>query len=236
MKRVKFPLNMGKGIQVRTLAELQENFNFEKITKYFLNGKLAIWLEDRGLMDLKEQLSEISISDEMYSNKICELFAIPYMDIYSHSWKRIQKGMEWLRENTDNKELLCRAYDLIYCDKKRAVCLDWDNRAVELYRLEDMERWTLLENVCSKAYFPFDTQSMCFLTEYAGKIKPVAVNFVYKDNRELVLSTGRDIIAPIYNEKFVKDLEKIYITYQVDDRPDASYLWGYLVERERRPR
>ncbi len=234
MKRVKFPLNMGEGIQVRTLEELQANFDFEKVTRYFLNGKLLIWLEDRRLINLKEQLSELSLADERYPETVCEILAVPYIDRFSYIWKKEKKSLEWLKENTDNTELLCRAYDLVYCDKKRVVYLDRDKKTVEFYRLEDMKCWILLENVCSEVYAPVDSQSICFLTECAGKVHPMAVNLVYQDNREMALSTEEDILYPIYNEEFIKDIEKVYLKYQSEDRPDASYISGYLVKREER--
>ena len=43
-KRAKFPLDMGNDVKVRSIEELKENFNAEKVTEYFLNGKLLTWL------------------------------------------------------------------------------------------------------------------------------------------------------------------------------------------------
>ena len=43
---VKFPLKMS-GVEVRTLEELQKNFNLEEAVEYFRTGKLQRWLENR---------------------------------------------------------------------------------------------------------------------------------------------------------------------------------------------
>lgn len=42
---VKFPLKMS-GVEVRTLEDLQKNFNVEETVKYFRTGKLSHWLEN----------------------------------------------------------------------------------------------------------------------------------------------------------------------------------------------
>ena len=46
MKKIKFPLEMAGGKQVRELDEFQEAFDLEKAVEYFSNGKLQKWLEN----------------------------------------------------------------------------------------------------------------------------------------------------------------------------------------------
>ncbi|MDY3853928.1 MAG: tetratricopeptide repeat protein [Butyribacter sp.] len=46
-KRVKFPLEMRDGVQVRNIDELREYFDIEKALGYLVDGKLSTWLEDR---------------------------------------------------------------------------------------------------------------------------------------------------------------------------------------------
>ena len=57
MAKIKFPLEMANGVQARTLNDLKENFDIEKVTGYFLDGKLQTWLEDRYYEDEAEAIS-----------------------------------------------------------------------------------------------------------------------------------------------------------------------------------
>lgn len=59
-KKVKFPLDMGNDVKVRSIEELKENYNAEKVTEYFLNGKLLTWLEDRYYDEEAEQVRELA--------------------------------------------------------------------------------------------------------------------------------------------------------------------------------
>lgn len=46
-KKIKFALTMKDGTKVRTLNELREHFDLERVIGYFLDGRLQKWLEDR---------------------------------------------------------------------------------------------------------------------------------------------------------------------------------------------
>lgn len=47
MVKIKKPLEVANGVQARTLKELQENFDLEKIVGYYYDGKLLTWLTER---------------------------------------------------------------------------------------------------------------------------------------------------------------------------------------------
>ena len=44
----RFPLKMKNGTEVRTLTELNDNFDIESIVGYFKSGMLETWLADDG--------------------------------------------------------------------------------------------------------------------------------------------------------------------------------------------
>ena len=46
-KKVKFPLKMSDGAEVRTLDDLKAHFDVDSVIKEFFNGRLLVWLEDR---------------------------------------------------------------------------------------------------------------------------------------------------------------------------------------------
>ena len=45
-KRIKFPLIMKNGAEVRDIDGLRERFDMESVAEYFFNGKLEKWLEN----------------------------------------------------------------------------------------------------------------------------------------------------------------------------------------------
>ena len=46
-RKNKFPLKMANDIEVRSLDELRQHFDINKIVEYFRDGKLLEWLSDR---------------------------------------------------------------------------------------------------------------------------------------------------------------------------------------------
>lgn len=82
MKKIKLPLEMANGVLVRTLDELKENWDLEKVINYYLNGKLQTWLKDRYYTELAEKVSALSgISDNTeLQKKLCGIFGIEAED------------------------------------------------------------------------------------------------------------------------------------------------------------
>lgn len=59
MKKLKLPLEMANGQQVRSLQELRDNWDLEKVLGYYLNGRLLTWLNDRYYVEEAEQLQKL---------------------------------------------------------------------------------------------------------------------------------------------------------------------------------
>ena len=52
MKKIKFPLIMKNGAEVRDIEQLREDFDMESILQYYSNGKLRRWLEHNNYDDI----------------------------------------------------------------------------------------------------------------------------------------------------------------------------------------
>lgn len=76
VKKIKFPLEMTDGIQVRTLEELREHFDMEKVLGYYADGKLLIWLNDRYYEDEAAQISELSGKNPEFKAQLCEILGV----------------------------------------------------------------------------------------------------------------------------------------------------------------
>ena len=58
-RKVKFPLIMKDGVEVRTLDELKENFDVEKVVSYFNDGRLLTWLQSRYYEDEADKIEQL---------------------------------------------------------------------------------------------------------------------------------------------------------------------------------
>lgn len=131
-KKVKFPLDIGKDndgndILVREISELKKHYNAEKVTEYFLNGKLLTWLEDRYYDDEAEKvkkLSEMSDKDEAAS-KLPKVFGIESngdIDIKKIEIRR--EKLEKLRAITSDDEILDNVDSVAFSQEDLSDLLD----------------------------------------------------------------------------------------------------------------
>ena len=68
------------GQQVRTVEELQENFNLEDVLKHFYSGKLQKWLSSHDYKHELDQVKDIASSNKKLdvSSKLLDIFKIEY--------------------------------------------------------------------------------------------------------------------------------------------------------------
>ena len=62
-RKIKFALELKDGEEVRSMDELREHFDLEKVIGYFQDGKLIEWLEDRFFEDEAEEIKKLSEND-----------------------------------------------------------------------------------------------------------------------------------------------------------------------------
>ncbi len=79
-RKIRFPLTMKDGAEVRTLDELKENFDMEAVLGYFADGKLATWLADRYYDDKAEAVSSLSTDTTDLNKKLCEILEVEYQE------------------------------------------------------------------------------------------------------------------------------------------------------------
>ena len=77
-KKVRFPLEMEDGIEVRSVEELRKNFSLPRVLGYIQDGKMITWLRDRYENDLADAIEMINPEEREAAKKICEVFDIIY--------------------------------------------------------------------------------------------------------------------------------------------------------------
>ena len=58
-KKVRFPLEMDNGVEVRDIHELKEKFSLNRVLNYLADGRLITWLRDRYEDDIANEILEI---------------------------------------------------------------------------------------------------------------------------------------------------------------------------------
>ena len=93
MKKVKLPLEMANGQQVRSLQELRDNWDLEKVLGYYLNGRLLTWLNDRYYVEEAEQLQKLEKlkNEKELTQKLCAILGKEYQDLGCISMKAVEK-------------------------------------------------------------------------------------------------------------------------------------------------
>lgn len=126
-KKVKFPLDMGNDIMVRTIEELKENYNAEKVTECFLNGKLLTWLEDRYYDEEAASVKKLSEQTNLHNPaaKLGEIFGIKVEETVNVEELEIRREkLEKLRAITSDDEILDNVDSVAFSQEDLGDLLD----------------------------------------------------------------------------------------------------------------
>ena len=76
MSRKRVQIRMADGFFVNDLDEIKEHFDIESVTKYFQNGDLLSWLNDRYYEEEAEQLEQLATDDPQLQQKLSAIFGV----------------------------------------------------------------------------------------------------------------------------------------------------------------
>lgn len=132
-KKIRFPLDMGNGIEVRTLEELQENFSIEKVLAYYTDGKLITWLRDRYLDDIADAISDLNKDDSDFTLKICNAFGVEYNEeVDMKALEEKNRKLSLLKQYTDKKDFFDVVDDIAFNQDELYDLLDEDKHTIYL--------------------------------------------------------------------------------------------------------
>ena len=101
---IKFPLKM-RGVDVRNLEDLRENFDLNAAVAYFKDGKLLKWLEARYYDDEADEVSSLNESASDFREKLCAALGVEFEGDDS----RVEEKKNRLRELTDDESIIDNA-------------------------------------------------------------------------------------------------------------------------------
>ena len=110
-KKIKFALEMN-GTKIRTMEELQENFDLDAAVQYLLDGKLLTWLEDRFYEDEAEKIAELDKNAPNMKQQLCEILGVECEDdseMDVDELERLNEKKRILKTMTDDEDIIANA-------------------------------------------------------------------------------------------------------------------------------
>lgn len=135
-KTIKFNLNCD-GKPIRTIGELQENFNIEDVLNYYRNGLLSRWLEVREYNDYLEKVQKIppQSDSENIIMELLKIFQIEYEDDYIERYKDsiyIMEELKKIRDKAKDTEHIIEIYKQNYLNLIEEIKKDrFDKPAIQ---------------------------------------------------------------------------------------------------------
>lgn len=131
MAKKMFALNLKDDIEVRTLEDLRENFDLEKILGYFKSGELLLWLEDRFYDDEADAIAQIALDDKNAPAKICAALNVECDDDLEFS-QRVREKKALLAEMTDDENIIDNAAATALNQEDLAALINMDYKTIYL--------------------------------------------------------------------------------------------------------
>lgn len=107
-KKIRFPLKMDNGVEVRSMEELMEHFSLAKVLEHFENGTLVTWLRDHDAKkNIVEAVEALEQNEPELARKLSEIFDVPYDENTEEEIIKAEERaerLERLKEFTDDEQ------------------------------------------------------------------------------------------------------------------------------------
>lgn len=138
-RKIKFPLIMKDGIEVRNIDELRENFDLEKIINYYIDGKLQKWLKDRNYNEEVDKIVNLNVESKEFSKDLQSIFGIDYKnDIHIDISNLLDKNnkISKLSIYFNHDEIEFVAQNVVFNQEELKLMIDENKELIYLYEGE----------------------------------------------------------------------------------------------------
>lgn len=139
-RKIKYALQMGDGVNVRTLEDLRKHFDFNEVTGYYVDHKLIEWLEDRYYDDVKQNIEALDDKDPDFARKFCQVFGVEWKPSYvfnSDQKLAYERKEDLVKQTTTDPLALRHVKSLAMNQEELEILLTSGMR--EIYLLGDAE-------------------------------------------------------------------------------------------------
>ncbi len=134
-KKIRFPLEMDNGVEVRDMEGLREHFSLTKVLEYFENGKLAVWLRDHYENDIADAVEALGKDEQELARNLSEIFDIPYDENAEEELEKAAERAERLKrlkEYTDEEQFWRKIDNVAFEQDELYDLLDEDAETIYL--------------------------------------------------------------------------------------------------------
>ena len=225
-KKIRFPLEMDNGLEIRSMEELRNDFSLGKVLEYVQNEKLVTWLRDRYENSIADAIAELDKTDAELPKKVSTIFDVPYDEKIEDDLRKTAERMErikQLKEFTDEKQ---------FADEIDKVAFDQD----ELYDLLDEEvkeiylcgdRFAIPLSVSGVAYKGINNPIVVIdsKVEVDWLVKKITIEAVRFDEKYQAVVDSANATKEVFYEKLVAAVKKgTTKNIPVGAAPDKTYL------------
>lgn len=211
-KKIRFPLEMAEGVEVRTLDELREHFSISQVLMYLENGKLDTWLRDRYEGELADLLAGLDVHDAGVASKVCEIFEVE-ADLSA------VESMEDIQERNRKIELLKEAgVDEKYMDLVDQIAFTQD----DLFDLLDDGQMTVY--LCGESFsIPLGKEGITYIGINQPTVKIASKTVVDWDAKSITLTDVR--FDSVY-QAILDELVSPHRQYTIEKKEQTYYCFG----------
>ncbi len=192
LKKIKRPIVLANEIPVRTMEELRENFDLEKVISYFLEegNRLLKWLEDYYYKEEAEKVSKITQIDDTLGEQLCVILGVDPHLVAEVSVEKISSRNEnvaKLKKIVDDETILEKIH-LVAFNQEELNMLVEEEKQIYLFEGE----YIIPLNKENVAYYGLGNVKAIIETEKRisfGKLGISFHNMEFDDNYKRILNS-----------------------------------------------
>lgn len=225
-KKIRFPLEMENGVEVRSMEELRGNFSLAKVLEYRANGKLVTWLRDRYANDIADAIEQLNNDEENLAKKVSEIFDVPYDEKTEEDLERAKEKAERvkkLKQYTDEKKYIVEIDNVAFSQDELFDLLDEDEE--KIYLCGDKFSIPLAKTGISYIGINSPIVLIDSKVEVDWNEKQITVeNVVFDDKYQAVIDSTNKTKEKLY-EKVVEEVKKKSSNaVHIGDYSDKTFL------------
>ncbi len=234
-KKIRFPLEMDNGVEVRSMEELRNNFSLGRVLEYIQNEKLVTWLRDRYENNIADAIAELDKTDSELPKKVSAVFDVPYDEKSEDALKQAAERAErikLLKEFTDEKQFMDEI-DKVAFDQNELYDL-LDEEVKEIYLCGD--RFAIPLSVTGVSYKGINNPVVVIdsKTEVDWLAKEITLEEVRFDEKYQAVVDSANATKEVLYEKLVETLkEQASKKISIGIAPDKTYLSFMIPVSER---
>ena len=238
-KRVRFPLEMDEGIQVRGLEELREHFSLECVMGHYMSGKLIVWLKDRYLDEIVAQIEALDKEQEDFAQKLCCALGVDEQnfDTDLEEFENRNRRLTKAKEYTDDENILQNIDSIAFDQGDLYDCIDEGKKTIYLCG----GRFEIPLSIKGIRYIGVNKPTAVIIAQEEVKFDELGIQFdgiEFDELYEQVVLSSVDRAIELYENKEYEEAKKIFEKCARKGVSDAmSYLGdiyrlGYGVETD----